>query len=142
MTESRMGKAVRTGATLLLMIAMAGCTYNPLLGKWSIKSHDKEADATFVDELTTNTRTSTGATTIDFLKDSIVISGGPHEHTETGITYIIQELEGGGTQVSIVQARKGDPDNNDVDVCHVDSTGKSARLESRNQTLSLARLGE
>lgn len=142
MTESRIGKAVRTCATLLFMIALAGCTYNPLLGKWSIKSHDKEADATFVDELTANTRTSTGATTIDFRKDSIVISGGPQEHTETGIKYVIQELEGGATQVSIVQARKGDPDNNDVDVCHVDSTGNSAVLESRNQTLRLTRAGE
>ncbi len=142
MTRSRMGKAARTGATIVLMLALAGCTHNPLLGKWNIASRDKEVDASYLDELTTNVRTSTGATTIEFDKDSIVISGGPQEHTITGVTYIINELEGGATDVQIVQARKSDPNNNDVDVCHIDKTGNAAQLESRNEILRLSRVGQ
>ena len=132
---------VRTGAIFAVMIALSGCTHNPLLGKWNIASRDKEEDASFLDELTTNVRSSTGATTIEFRKDSIVISGGPQEHTETGVTYIINEIEGGATDVSIVQARH-DPDNNDVDVCHIDKTGNDARLESRNEVLHLTRAAQ
>src|SRR5277367_7157147 len=118
MMESRISKAARTGAILALMLALAGCTHNPLLGKWTITSRDKEAEASYLDELTTNVRTSTGATTIEFQQDSIVTSGGPQDHTITGVTYIINELEGGATDVQIVQARKSDPDNNDVDIAH------------------------
>ncbi|HTY55622.1 MAG TPA: hypothetical protein VMB26_10500 [Candidatus Binataceae bacterium] len=142
MTNSWMGKAVRVVASAILMLTLAACTPNPLLGKWSIKSRDKETDASYIDELTSNVRTSTGAKTIEFRKDSIVVSGGPQEHTETGIKYIINELEGGATDVQIVQARKGDPDNNDVDVCHIDSTGNSAQLESRNELVDLTRIGQ
>ena len=124
------------------MLILAGCTHNPLLGKWSIASRDKEADASYLDELTTNVRSSTGATTIEFLKDSIVTSGGPQEHTVTGVTYIIQELEGGATDVKVVQARKSDPDNNDVDICHIDATGNTAQLESRTEVLHLTRASQ
>lgn len=140
MTRSRMENAVRrTGAVAVLMLALAGCTHNPLLGKWSIANRDKEADASYIDELTSNVRTSTGATTIEFRKASILISGGPQEHTETGVRYFIQELQGGATDVRVLQARKGDPDNNDVDLCHIDPTGNTAQLESRNEMLHLTR---
>lgn len=142
MINSRINQTLRTGALLALMLALAGCTHNPLLGKWNIASRDKEENASYLDELTTNVRSSTGATTIEFLKDSIVISGGPLQHTETGVTYVINELEGGATDVQIVQARKGDPDNNDVDVCHIDKTGNAAQLESRNEILRLTRAGQ
>jgi hypothetical protein len=142
MTKWIMRKAAQTGAIVALMLALAGCTHNPLLGKWSIASRDKEAEASYLDELTTNVKTSTGATTVEFLKDSIVTSGGPQEHTIQGVTYIITELEGGATDIQIVQARKSDPDNNDVDVCHIDKTGNTAQLESRNEVLHLTRAGE
>jgi hypothetical protein len=142
MMELRMRKAIRTTAMITLMLALAGCTHNPMLGKWTIASRDKEADASYLDELTTNVRKSTGATTIEFLKDSIVTSGGPQDHTITGVTYIITELEGGATDVQIVQARKSDPDNNDVDVCHIDKTGNTAQLESRTEVLGLTRAGQ
>jgi hypothetical protein len=142
MINSRINQTLRTGALLALMLALAGCTHNPLLGKWNIASRDKEENASYLDELTMNVRSSTGATTIEFLKDSIVISGGPLQHTETGVTYVINELEGGATDVQIVQARKGDPDNNDVDVCHIDKTGNAAQLESRNEILRLTRAGQ
>lgn len=141
MLKSRIGKAIVTGALVTLMLALAGCTHNPLLGKWSIASRDREIDTSYIDELTANVRTSTGATTIEFRKDSILISGGPREHTETGVTYYVQELESGATDVKILQARKGDPDNNDVDVCHIDPTGNSAQLESRTELLHLTRAG-
>jgi hypothetical protein len=137
-----MGNALRTGAMMMVMLAIAGCTHNPMLGKWTIASREKEADASYLDELTTNVRKSTGATTIEFLKDSIVTSGGPQDHTITGVTYIITELEGGATDVQIVQKRKSDPDNNDVDVCHIDKTGNTAQLESRNEVLGLTRAGQ
>ena len=136
-----MGRAVRTGVIAALMLGLMGCTHNPLLGKWTIVSRDKEADAGFLDELTTNVKTSTGATTIEFLKDSIVTSGGPQDHTISGVTYIINELEGGAIDVQIVQARH-DPDNNDVDICHIDKSGNSAQLESRNESLHLTRAGQ
>jgi len=57
------------------------------------------------------------------------------------VTYIINELEGGATDVQIVQARH-DPDNNDVDICHIDKSGNSAQLESRNESLHLTRAGQ
>src|SRR5580704_17669275 len=142
MIELKVRNLGRTGALMALMLTLAGCTHNPLLGKWSIASRDKEVDASYLDELTTNVRTSTGATTIEFLKDSIVTSGGPTDHTITGVTYIINELEGGTTDVQIVQARKTDPDNNDVDVCHIDKSGNAAQLESRNEILHLTRTGQ
>jgi hypothetical protein len=142
MIELKVRNLGRTAALMALMLALAGCTHNPLLGKWNIASRDKEADASYLDELTTSVKTSTGATTIEFLKDSIVTSGGPQEHTITGVTYIINELEGGATDVQIVQARKSDPDNNDVDICHIDKTGNAAQLESRNEVLRLSRAGQ
>ena len=141
MMQSRAGRAARIGTIAALMLALAGCTHNPLLGKWTIASRDKEVDASFLDELTTNVKTSSGATTIEFLKDSIVTSGGPQEHTINGVSYVITELEGGATDVQIVQARH-DPDNNDVDVCHIDKTGNAAQLESRNEVLRLTRAGQ
>jgi hypothetical protein len=137
--KSRTEKAMRTAALALLTLALAGCTHNPLLGTWSITSRDKEADASYIDELTSNVRTSTGATTIEFRKGSILIRGGPQEHTETGVKYFIQELQDGATDVRVLQARKGDPDNNDVDLCHIDPTGNTAQLESRNEMLHLTR---
>jgi hypothetical protein len=139
MTKSRTEKAVRIGAVAGLMLALAGCTHNPLLEKWSITNCEKEADASYLDELTSNVRTSTGATTIEFRKGSILISSGPQDHTETGIRYFVQELEGDATDVRVLQARKGDPDNNDVDSCHIDLTGNTAQLESRTEMLHLAR---
>jgi hypothetical protein len=140
MMKSRIGRAIGTATLMTLMLALAGCTHNPLLGKWSIASRDKEIDTSYIDELTANVKTSTGATSIEFRKDSILISGGPKEHTETGVTYFIQELEGGGTEVQVLQARKGEPNNNDVDVCHIDPTGNSAQLESRSELLHLIRV--
>ena len=134
--------SLRTGAILTLLVVLSGCTHNPLLGTWTIASRDKEVDASYLDELTSNVRGSTGATTIEFDKDSIVISGGPQAHTETGVSYIIHELEGGATDVQIVQARKSDPDNNDVDICHIDKTGNTAQLESRNEILHLTRASQ
>jgi hypothetical protein len=142
MKNTRIGKAAKTGAIAVLALMIAGCTHNPLLGKWSIASREKEVDASYLDELTSNVRRSTGATTIEFRKDSILISGGPQEHTETGIRYIITELEGGATDVQIVQRRKSDPNSDDVDVCHIDSKGDAASLESRNEILHLTRIGQ
>lgn len=141
MTKWTFGNAVRTGAIAVMMLVLAGCTHNPLLGKWTIASRDKEENASFLDELTQNVRASTGATTIEFLKDSIIISGGPQSHTINGVSYVITELEGGATTVQIVQAIK-DPDNNDVDVCHVDKTGNAAQLQSRNEILTLSRAAQ
>ncbi len=141
MTKWTIGNAARTFGVIALMLVLAGCTHNPLLGKWTIASRDKEENASFLDELTQNVRTSTGATTIEFLKDSIVISGGPQNHTINGVSYVINELEGGATDVQIVQAVK-DPDNNDVDVCHIDKTGNAAQLQSRNEILTLSRAGQ
>ena len=138
----RTGKALRATVIAILILGVAGCTQNPLLGKWSIKSRDKEAEANFVDELTSNLKKPSGATTVEFRKDSILISGGPQEHTVNGVSYIIQELEGGATTVQIVQPRKSDPDNNDVDVCHVDPTGNNAQLESRDTVIQLTRSGD
>jgi hypothetical protein len=142
MTKSRMENAVRTAAIAALMLALAGCTHNPLLGKWSISSREKEVGASYIDELTSNVKASTGATTIEFRKDSILISGGPQQHAETDVTYSIQELEGGATEVRVLQTGRGDPDNNDVDVCHIDPTGNTAQLESRNELLHLTRAGQ
>ena len=145
MTKWTIGNAARTGArtfgVIALMLALAGCTHNPLLGKWTIASRDKEEDASFLDELTQNVRTSTGATTIEFLKDSIVISGGPKDHTISGVSYVITELEGGANEVRVVQPVH-DPDNNDVDLVHIDKTGNAAQLESRNEILKLSRVAQ
>jgi hypothetical protein len=138
----RTGKALRAALITILILGAAGCTHNPLLGKWSIKSRDREAEATFVDQLTSILKKSSGATTVEFRKDSILVSGGPQDHTVNGVSYIIQELEGGATTVQIMQPRKSDPDNNDVDVCHVDPTGNSAQLESRNTVIQLTRAGD
>jgi hypothetical protein len=49
MMESRIGKAARTGAMVALMLALAGCTHTPMLGKWTIASRDKEAEASYLD---------------------------------------------------------------------------------------------
>ena len=137
----RTGKVLRAALITILILGVAGCTHNPLIGKWSIKSRDKESDANFIDELTSNLKKASGATTVEFRKDSILISGGPQEHTVNGVSYVVQELEGGATTVQIMQPRKSDPDNNDVDVCHVDPTGNAAQLESRNTVIQLTRSG-
>ena len=145
MIKWTIGNAARTGARtfalIALMLFLAGCTHNPLLGKWTITSRDKEADASFLDELTQSVRTSTGATTIEFLKDSIVISGGPQSVTEDGIHYQITELEGAnGTEVKIYQPRKDDPNNYDIDLSRVAPDGKSAHLETPSETVELKRI--
>ena len=78
-----------------LLLVLSGCTYNPLLGKWKIDQRTKETDVTYLDPLSHNIKKHTGNDTIEFLKDSIVISGGPQAVTEDGIHYQTTELEGG-----------------------------------------------
>lgn len=124
-------------AAFLLMAA--GCTHNPLLGKWSIEKREKEVPASYMDELTTNVQSATGASEIDFDEDSILIVGSTAQHKETGVEYSIQELPGGATEVQILQPRSGDT-TRDIDVCHIDPSGKQAQLESATEVLDLARI--
>jgi hypothetical protein len=124
---------------VVLLFIAAGCTHNPLLGKWSIQKREKEVPASYMDELTTNVQSATGASEIDFDKDSILIVGSTAEHKETGVEYSINELEGGATEVQILQPRSGDT-TRDIDICHVDPSGKKAQLESATEVLDLARI--
>jgi hypothetical protein len=124
-----------------LLIGLSGCTYNPLLGKWKIDQRTKETYVDYVDPLSKNIKKKTGNDTIEFRKDSIVVSGGSQEMTEENIQYRIQELEGGaGTEVKIVQPRKDDPNNYDIDVSRVAPDGKSAHLETPSEIVELKRL--
>jgi len=124
---------------MLLTFALAGCTHNPLLGKWSIEKREKEAPTSSLDELTSNVQSSTGATEIDFRKHSIVIWNKAGKHREKGVEYSIQELESGATDIRILQPAGGDT-HRDIDVCHLDATGKTAQLESATEVLDLARI--
>jgi len=126
-------------AAMTLVFALAGCGHNPAIGKWNIGKREKEVVASDIDELTSNIRTSTGATTIEFRKDSIVISGGAADQVETGIDYSVQELEGGATDVRILQPRKGDT-SADIDVLHIAAGGNTAQLESRTEMVDLTRV--
>jgi hypothetical protein len=123
----------------IFLLMAAGCTHNPLLGKWSIQKREKEVPASYMDELTTNVLSPTGASEIDFDKDSILIVGSAAEHKETGVEYSIQELQGGATDVRILQPRSGDT-TRDIDVCHIDPSGKKAQLESATEVLDLTRI--
>jgi hypothetical protein len=124
-----------------LLLGLSGCTYNPLLGKWKIDQRTKETDVTYLDPLSHNIKKRTGNDTIEFLKDSIVISGGPQSVTEDGIHYQITELEGAnGTEVKIYQPRKDDPNNYDIDLSRVAPDGKSAHLETPSETVELKRI--
>ncbi len=129
----------RAATVVLVTLLAAGCTHNPMLGKWSITKREKETPASYLDELTTNVQSSSGATEIDFQKDSIVITSASSRHEETGVEYSIQELEGGATDVRILQPRKGDTVK-DIDVCHIDSSGQRAQLESATEVVDLARI--
>ena len=131
---------IRRSATVVLVtLIAAGCTHNPLLGKWSISQREKEMSASYLDELTANVKGSTGATEIDFHKHSIVITSPTSEHQESGVEYSIQELDGGAIDVRILQPRKGDTVK-DIDVCHIDASGKRAQLESATEVVDLARI--
>jgi hypothetical protein len=125
-------------AAFTLLFAIAGCAHNPALGKWNIGKREKEVVASDVDELTHNIRTSTGATSIEFRKNSILISGGAQDHVESGVQYSVQQLEGGAIDVRILQPRKGDS-SADIDVLHIASDGNTAQLESRTELVDLTR---
>jgi len=126
-----------------LLVGLSGCTYNPLLGKWKIDQRTKETDVTYLDPLSHNIKKHTGNDTIEFLKDSIVISGGPQPVTEDGINYQITELEGAaGTEVKIYQPRKDDPSNYDIDLSTVAPDGKSAHLETPSEIIELKRIDQ
>jgi hypothetical protein len=132
----------RLGRLFIIAIASliaAGCTHNPVLGKWSITKREKEAPASYLDELSANVQSSTGATEIDFGKDSIVITSPTSRHQESGVEYSIQELEGGASDVRILQPRKGDT-TRDIDTCHIDASGNRAQLESATELIDLARI--
>lgn len=124
-----------------LLAGLWGCTYNPLLGKWKIDQRTKETDVTYVDPLSHNIKKKTGNDTIEFEKNSIVVSGGAQPVTEDGIHYQITELEGSaGTEVKIYQPRKDDPNNYDIDVLRVAPDGKSAHLETPSEIVELKRI--
>ncbi len=124
-------------------MGVAGCTHNPLLGKWKIDQRTKETYVSYVDPLSSNIKKHTGNDTIEFRKDSIEVSGGPNAVTESGINYQVTELEGeGGTEVKIYQPRKDDPSNYDIDVSRVAPDGKSAHLETPSEIVELKRITE
>lgn len=140
---SRVASVRRSGfAVALLALAMlgTGCSRNPIVGKWNIAQREKEAETSFVDELVQNSKSSTGATTLEFRPDSILITGSSAPHLETGVKYYVNSLEGGGFEVRIMQQHGGDPDNNDVDTLHIEPDGNTARLESRNAVYHLSRI--
>jgi hypothetical protein len=144
---SNLATARRCGVVIVIVALAAlaaGCSRNsnPILGKWSIAQREKELDTSFVDELIQNSKSSTGATTLEFRPDSILITGSAPEHLETGVKYYVTPLEGGAFDVRIMQKQGGDPDNNDVDLCHIEPDGKTARLESRNAVYRLSRLAD
>ncbi len=118
--------------------ALAGCGHNPALGKWNIGKREKEIVSSDVDELSHNIRSSTGATTIEFRKNSIIITGGSQDRVETNIDYSVQELESGAADVRILQPRKGDT-SADIDFLHIAPDGKTATIESRSEVVDLTR---
>ncbi len=135
------GRFIFAVCAIALLIGLCGCTYNPLLGKWKIGQRTKETYVSYVDPLSTNIRKQTGNDTLEFDRDSIVVSGGPNAVTEDGIHYQITELPGGeGTEVKIYQPRKDDPNNYDIDVLRVTPDGKSAHLETPSETAELKRI--
>ncbi len=137
----RRGRWMVHACAAALLVGLSGCTYNPLLGKWKIDQRTKETYVTYLDPLSHNIKKKTGNDTIEFLKDSIVVSGGPQAVTEENIQYRIQELEGSaGTEVKIVQPRKDDPNNYDIDVSRVAPDGKSAHLETPSEVVELKRI--
>ena len=123
---------------LVVALALAGCGHNPAIGKWNIGKREKETETSDIDELTHDIRTAADATTIEFLKDSIVISGGTANQTETNIDYSVAGLENGATDVRILQSRKGDT-SADIDTLHIAPDGKTAQLESRTEVVDLTR---
>lgn len=123
---------------LIVALALAGCGHNPALGKWSIGKREKEIETSDLDELTHDIRTATDATTIEFRKDSIVISGGAANQTESNIDYSVAGLESGATDVRILQSRKGDT-SADIDTLHIAPDGNTAQLESRTEVVDLTR---
>jgi hypothetical protein len=126
-----------------ILIGLSGCTYNPLLGKWKIDQRTRETYVTYVDPLSSHIKKHTGNDTIEFRKDSLVVSGGPNQVTEDGIHYQTTELEGGnGTEVKIYQPRKDDPNNYDIDTSRVSPDGKSAHLETPSEIVELKRIEE
>lgn len=126
---------------LVVALTLVGCGHNPALGKWSIGKREKEVETSDLDELTHDIRTSTGATTIEFRKDSIAISGGAANQTETNIDYSVGGMDGGATNVRILQSRKGDT-SADIDTLHIAPDGKTATLESRTEVVDLTRIQE
>src|SRR5690348_17130236 len=92
------GRRIIRACAAVLLLALSGCTYNPALGKWKIDQRTKETDVTYVDPLSSYIKKHTGNDTIEFLKDSLVVSGGGKDIVEDSIQYRTQELEGtGGT---------------------------------------------
>jgi hypothetical protein len=126
---------------MALLAGLSGCTYNPLLGKWKIDQRTKETYVSYVDPLSSNIKKHTGNDTIEFAKNSIMVSGGPNAVTEDGIHYQMTELPGGeGTEVKIYQPRKDDPNNYDIDLSRVAPDGKSAHLETPSEVVELKRV--
>jgi hypothetical protein len=139
--EHHARRSLTAACALALLMGLSGCTYNPLLGKWKIDQRTKETYVTYVDPLSSNIKKKTGNDTIEFAKDSIIVSGGPNAVTEDAIHYQITELEGGaGTEVKIYQPRKDDPNNYDIDVLRVAPDGKSAHLETPSEIVELKRI--
>lgn len=124
---------------ILVALTLIGCGQNPALGKWSIGKREKEVETSDIDELTHDIRSSTGATTIEFRKDSIVISGGGADQTEHNIDYSVSGMDSGATNVRILQSRKGDT-SADIDTLHIAPDGKTATLESRTEVVDLTRI--
>jgi hypothetical protein len=139
--EIRSGGSLWSYAALTMVLTVAGCTHNPVLGKWDIGKREKEVVASDIDELSHNIGAASGATAIEFRKDSIIISGGAANRVESGIDYSVQQLEGGATDVRILQPRKGDT-SADIDVLHIAADGKTAQLESRTETVDLTRAAD
>lgn len=135
------GRLIAAMCAIALLMGVSGCTYNPLLGKWKIDQRTKETYVSYVDPLSSNIKKQTGNDTLEFTKNSIVVSGGPNAVTEDGIHYQITELEGGaGTEVKIYQPRKDDPNNYDIDTSRVTPDGKSAHLETPSEIVELKRI--
>lgn len=127
------------GGVLVLSLALAGCGYNPALGKWNITKSEEEVEATTADELTV-IRNSTGATAIEFRKDSILVTGGLKDRSESPVVYSVQPLKSGATTVQILQGKSDT--NHDIDVMMISPDGNRARLESRTELVDLTRASD
>jgi hypothetical protein len=132
------GRGWRLAGFIIASLTIVGCSNNPILGKWNIDKREKEMRTSYMDELTTNVQSSSGATQIEFRKDSILITGGPNQHLETGVTYSVQELESGAVDVRILQQRPG-ATSADIDFFHIAAGGNTAQLESRTELIDLSR---